>query len=96
MTNSLNSNKTYETSALCTTCQHSEVCMLKEEYLRILTTITQPTDCPFTVELKCPHHRTNVINSNWYTTCQPDLYYNSANPNQAFYRAPDLVTDGNS
>ena len=76
MTNSLNSNKTCETSAQCTTCQHGEVCKLREEYMRILTTITQPTDCPFTVELKCPHHYMIYYQQtpNW-TPGLGDVYY---------------------
>ena len=87
MTNSSNSNKTYETSALCTTCQHSEVCKLREEYMRILTTITQPTDCPFTVELKCPHHYSNYVSPQlpqWTPGVRGnEFYYGASNLNES-------------
>lgn len=80
LSNSFTFNKSYETSALCTTCEHREVCKLREEYMKILTTITQPTDCPFTVELKCPYHCVTYYQQspNWTPGLTPglqDVYY---------------------
>lgn len=80
LSNSLTSNESYETSVLCTTCEHREVCKLREEYMKILTTITQPADCPFTVELKCPYHYVTYYQQspNWTPGLTPglsDVYY---------------------
>lgn len=46
----------------CDNCIHSKVCIYKQRYQEIYTTLKLKNEEPFSIELKCKEYESNILN----------------------------------
>lgn len=47
----------------CSTCQHQEICRLRDDYKKVFESALKLDCAPFEMALKCPHYMSMCMNS---------------------------------